>query len=93
MLPGIEQAFNVGLGKPEHEGGYPTIYVAGVAEGATGMYRSTDGGKSWDRIGQYPLGIFDWIDAMDGDKDVFGKVYIAFSGAGFAYGEPRAVGE
>ncbi|MBN8711853.1 MAG: sialidase [Verrucomicrobia bacterium 61-8] len=93
MLPGIAQAFNVGLGKPEREGGYPAIYVAGVAAGATGIYRSTDAGKSWDRIGQYPLGIFDWIDAMDGDKDVFGKVYIAFSGAGFAYGEPRAAGE
>jgi photosystem II stability/assembly factor-like uncharacterized protein len=87
-LPGIEQAFNFGFGKPLHPGGYPTLYVAGVSRGETGLWRSTDEGLSWDRIGGYPLGVFDWIDAMDGDKDVFGKVYLAFSGSGFAYGEP-----
>ncbi len=79
-------------GKPEREGGYPAIFVAGVAAGATGIYRSTDGGKRWDRIGQYPLGIFDWIDAMDGDKDVFGKVYIAFSGPGLPTGNREPPG-
>jgi hypothetical protein len=35
----------------------------------------------------YPLGIYDWVDDIDGDKDVFGKVYVAFTSAGFAYGE------
>jgi len=31
--------------------------------------------------------ITDWMDAMDRGKDVFGKVYIGFAGAGFVYGE------
>jgi hypothetical protein len=89
-LPGIEQAFNFGFGKARKDGGYPALYVAGVARGAheePGIWRSTDEGVTWDRIGGYPLGIFDWIDAMDGDKDVFGKVYIAFTSTGLVYGK------
>jgi hypothetical protein len=85
-LPGIQQAFNIALGKARKEGGYPTVFVAGVAGGKTGIFRSTDEGKTWDQVGDYPTGIFDWIDALDGDKDVFGKVYVGFAGAGFAYG-------
>jgi len=87
---GIQQAFNVGLGKAQKEGGYPTVFVAGIAGGQTGIYRSIDEGKTWDKVCAYPLGIFDWIDAMDGDKDVFGKVYVGFAGAGFAYGMETA---
>jgi photosystem II stability/assembly factor-like uncharacterized protein len=86
-VAGLEQAFSFGFGKPGTEGGYPTVFAAGVAAGQYGIYRSTDSGNTWERIGAYPLGIFDNVDAMDGDKDVFGKVYICFTGAGFVYGE------
>lgn len=89
QLPFIEQAFNFGLGKPKKDGDFPTIFVAGVAEGMTGIFRSTDAGSTWEKISSHPLGIFDWIDAMDGDKDAFGKVYLAFTSAGFAYGEEK----
>lgn len=86
QIPGIEQAFNVGLGKPIDEQAYPTIFVAGVANGETGIYRSTNVGNSWDKITEFPLGIFDWVDAMDGDKDTFGTIYLAFAQTGFAVG-------
>ena len=86
-IPSFSQAFNVGLGKPQGDG-YPTLFVAGIAGGQTGIYRSTDEGATWDRTCAYPLGIFDSIDAMDGDKDVFGKVYVCFTGSGFVYGTP-----
>jgi photosystem II stability/assembly factor-like uncharacterized protein len=87
-IPGLQIAYNVGLGKAQTEGGYPTLYVAGVSDqGETGLFRSTDHGAKWDKICAYPLGIFDSIDAMDGDKDVFGEVYVCFAGSGFAYGK------
>ena len=49
----------------------------------------SDQGNTWEHIGIYPLGIYDYVDDIDGDKDVFGRVYIAFSGAGFAYGDEK----
>ena len=83
---GLQKAINIGLGKAREANGYPTLFVAGVKDGRHGIYRSTNEGRDWDKIGDYPLGITDWIDAMDGDKDTFGKVYIGFAGAGFSYG-------
>ena len=88
--PGIKQAFNFGLGKPKTDGGYPTLFVVGIVDGQTGIYRSTDSGATWDKICDYPLGVFDSIDAMDGDKAIFGKVYVGFADSGFAYGEEAA---
>lgn len=87
-IPALAQCFNLGFGKAKEEGGYPTVFVDGNINGVTGIYRSTDQGRSWDKICGYPLGIFEWVDAIDGDKDVFGKVYIGFAQAGLAYGQP-----
>lgn len=91
QVPGIEVAFNVGFGKAM-SGAYPTLFVAGIAAGRSGIYRSIDQGLTWDKIVDYPLGIFDSIDAIDGDKDIFGQVYVCFTSAGFAYGKPKAAG-
>ena len=91
-IPGFGQCFNVGLGKARDAGGYPAVYADGVLDGATGIYRSTDAGATWDKICGYPLGLFEWVDALDGDKDVFGKVYLGFAQAGFAYGQPQEAG-
>jgi photosystem II stability/assembly factor-like uncharacterized protein len=85
--PGIQQVFSFGFGKAKVAGGYPAIYAAGIVNSQHGIYRSTDAGNTWEQIGDYPLGIYDYVDDIDGDKDVFGKVYLCFSGAGFAYGE------
>jgi photosystem II stability/assembly factor-like uncharacterized protein len=89
-IPALEQSFNFGLGKAEKEGGFPAIYADGIIDGVTGIYRSTDAGATWDKICDYPLGIFEWVDAMDGDKNVFGKIYLGFAQAGLAYGELKS---
>lgn len=83
---GLEQVFSFGFGKPERNGEYPTVFATGVLNGEHGIYRSTDSGNKWVKIGTYPLGINDYVDDMDGDKNVFGKVYICFAGSGFCYG-------
>lgn len=88
QAPGMDMAFNVAIGKAM-AGDYPTLYVAGSIAGSSGIHRSTDRGLTWDRIVDYPLGIFDSIDAMDGDKDIFGQIYVCFTSAGFAYGKPK----
>lgn len=78
------------FGKAATDGGYPTIYLQGKISGDPGIWRSTDEGANWEKIATYPLGIYDQINAIDGDKDVFGKVYMGFSGSGFTYGQPTS---
>lgn len=83
---GLDQVVNVGLGKARDREGYPTLFAVGRKGGRAGLFRSEDVGGTWVRIGEFPLGLADWVDAIDGDKDVFGKVYVAFAGSGFVYG-------
>ncbi len=87
---GIENAANVGFGKAKSGYDYPTLLVAGAVAGRPGVFRSTDRGATWDKIVERPLGIFDTIDALYGDKDLFGQVYVSFTSSGFAYGKPKA---
>jgi photosystem II stability/assembly factor-like uncharacterized protein len=87
-LPGVNQAYSFGFGKASAIGGYPAIFLTGVISGVHGIYRSDDEGATWEQIGTFPMGIFDIIEDMDGDKDVSGKVYVCFKNTGFAYGQP-----
>ena len=84
---GLTSGYSIGFGKECAPGSYPTIFLSGKVNGVVGIYRSTDEGKTWDLIGQDPLGIWGPLKCIDGDKDVFGKVYFAFkAGIGFGYG-------
>jgi len=38
-----------------------------------------------DEDRDYPLGSFDIVKWVEGDKDIMGRVYVGFSGSGFAY--------
>jgi hypothetical protein len=86
QMTGVEECWAIGFGKTATGATYPTLYMYGKVSGAWGLYRSTNGAAVWDKCADYPLGIFDQVTAVNGDPDVFGKVYVAFSGNSFAYG-------
>jgi len=88
-MPGVVHCITVGFGQAEKAGGYPTVFAAGVKDGKFGIYRSTNEGAAWEQVGGYPLGVFEWISSLDGDKEVFGKVYVGLSQAGLVYGQPK----
>lgn len=88
-MPGVVNCVTVGLGKPEKPDGYPTVFAAGVKDGLFGIYRSTNEGADWEQVSGYPMGMFEWISSLEGDKDVFGKVYVGLSQAGLVYGQPK----
>jgi len=87
-LPGIDQVDDVGFGKPALGGEYPTIFVSGRIKGQFGLWRSIDNAASWWRIAEFPFGRLDQVVVVEGDKDVFGRVYVGFKGSGWVYGQP-----
>jgi photosystem II stability/assembly factor-like uncharacterized protein len=87
-LDGITQVDDVAFGKAASPGGYPTIFVSANIQGTYGIWRSVDDAASWQRIAAFPLGRLDQISVVEADKDVFGRVYIGFTGSGWIYGEP-----
>jgi hypothetical protein len=85
----VTRVLSFGFGKPQTSGGYATVFIAGKVKGVYGIWRSGDEGKTWTQISDYPMGIMDGIRAVEGDPETFGKVYLGFSGIGFAYGTPK----
>jgi hypothetical protein len=80
-------AWQVALGKAASGQTYPAIYVYGLLAGDTnwGIFQSVDGGNAFNRISYYPYGIFDIPYDMAASWDVFGTVYVGFSGNSFYY--------
>jgi hypothetical protein len=74
-----------GFGAAYNGQNYPAIFVAGYNNGVWGIWLSIDNALTWTMIGDFPLGSFDSIKSIDGDKASVGTVYIAFGGSGFAY--------
>jgi hypothetical protein len=88
----VKDASAIGFGKAASDGGYPAIYLAGKVSGQYGIWRSTDNAANWERIAVYARGLYDQVTAIDGDKDVFGRVYVGYKGNSFVYGEPNGSG-
>jgi photosystem II stability/assembly factor-like uncharacterized protein len=85
-VPNVTQVHAFGFGKTAPGKTYPTIFIAGKVRGEWGLWRSVDDTANWRKIGAFPNGSLDRISAMDGDKDKFGWLYMAFGGSGFGYG-------
>lgn len=87
----------LGLGAPEKDGDYPTIYIMGndnVESNDTphgdGIYRSTDKGESWQRLNDDNHLFGNLTPSITGDSEVFGRVYFATNGRGIVMGEAAA---
>lgn len=71
---------------------YPSIYVNGTYNGVSGVWRSDDNAVSWQplsigsafpTIGVYVPPTIDFITALDGDMNVYGRCYIGMNGSGY----------
>lgn len=84
----VLEVFDFGFGAPK--GGiytYPSIWIAGWVDGVWGIYLSYDQAQSWQLVDQYANDNPDMINVVCGDLARYGRVYIGFSGSGFAYGD------
>jgi len=90
-FPSVHSAHAVGIGKAAAGADYETLFIWGVAGGDAnplGVYYSTDKGFSWKRMnddnhqfGGPGNGAF-----VQGDMNVFGRVYMSTVGRGLVYG-------
>lgn len=89
-LDNVSYCKTVGYGAPEKEGGVNTLFMYGKPDetDTEGIYRSTDGGKSWDCINTDNLyGGTGNGNFLVGDMDEFGTVFMSTVGAGIVCGK------
>lgn len=77
-----------GLGKGAPGSFWPALYAIGAKGRQEAVWRSTDGGRSWDRINddRHQWGLR--FRVISGDPRIFGRVYIGTDGRGILYGDP-----
>ncbi|MFE9404204.1 RICIN domain-containing protein [Streptomyces sp. NPDC006530] len=85
---GVEQASAIGFGKAAPGADHQALYLSGTVKGVSGLFRSVDGGTSWLRINddQHQFG-GSAITVVEGDPDVYGRVYLGGYGRGVVYGD------
>ncbi len=89
-LDNVSYCKTVGYGAPEKEGGLNTIFMYGKPDDTDpeGIYRSTDGGATWDCINTDKLyGGTGNGNFLVGDMDEFGTVFMSTVGAGIVCGK------
>jgi hypothetical protein len=87
-LAGVQQADNVGFGKPAAGRSYPALYTIAQIGGVHGVFRSDDAGASWVRINDDQHQYGNIGDAITGDPRVYGRVYLGTNGRGILYADP-----
>jgi hypothetical protein len=90
-FPSVFSAHAVGLGKAANGAAYETLFIWGVAGDNTnplGIYYSTDQGTSWKRMNddKHQFGGPGNGAFVQGDMNVFGRVYMSTVGRGLVYG-------
>ncbi|GIH10978.1 xyloglucanase [Rhizocola hellebori] len=87
-VAGVDEADNVGFGKPAPHRRYPALFSSAKVDGQRGIYRSDDEGRHWIRIND-DRHQWAWTGAaISGDPRIFGRVYLSTNGRGLIVGDP-----
>lgn len=89
-IEGVESSEYFDLGKDAPcNPGVATLYVLGKVNGHTGMFRSTDFGKTWVEISDFnEHSLWNSITSVRADRRTFGVVYVGTEGSGIIVGYP-----
>lgn len=89
-LANVNEAHGIGFGKAQTDGGYPAVYIVGYVDKKFGVHVSYDECKSWKLLTEYAANSFDLVSCVEGDMNVFGRVFVGLSGSGAVYGSQTA---
>ncbi len=89
-VDGVENVEAVTFGAPVPSTGISSVFVLAEIDGLRGIYRSDDDCKTWVRLKNDKQGFGMSQMCIEGDKNVFGRVYLGTSGRGVMYSEPSA---
>ncbi|GAA1802693.1 cellulose binding domain-containing protein [Luedemannella flava] len=85
----VEEADNIGFGRPAPGRSYPTLFSSAKVDGVRGIFRSDDKGRRWTRVNDDDHQ-WAWTGAaITGDPRVYGRVYVATNGRGVIVGDRR----
>ena len=87
-LTGIESTYALGFGHPVTGEPTPAIFIGGTIQGESGLFRSSDQGRSWTRINT-DAQQFGEVGVITGDPRLPGRVYLGTAGRGIVYGDER----
>lgn len=92
-ISGVSYCGAVGFGKEASGSSYPTIYIWGTVNNVRGLYRSTDQAATWVRVNDdaHEYGGPGNGQFVQGDMNVFGRVYMSTAGRGIVYGDIKEV--
>ncbi len=82
-LSNTDQILNIGIGKAKDNTSYPALFACGNIDGEYGYWQSDDEGSSWEKIGLYPTGQYEWPTVMEGDPHRYGRLIVGYAGNGF----------
>ena len=84
----VQTARLVAFGKNPPGKSHPAVFVQGTVNNIEdGVFRSDDMGETWIRINDSNSKIGNIPNSMEGDRQVFGRVYIGTNGSGVYCGE------
>ncbi|WP_241093737.1 cellulase [Xanthomonas sp.] len=86
VLAKVQEARSLGLGRAPRDGAAPMLFLAGSVDGVSGVFRSEDEGRRWQRIDD-DAHRFGRPYAVTGDPRRVGRVYFATGGRGIVYGD------
>ena len=85
-LANVTQADVIGFGKAGPGASYQTIFTNAEIGGVRGIFASTNKGVTWQQINDAAMSTPRRTQAMTGDPQVFGTVYIGTNGRGIVMG-------
>ena len=90
-IDNVQNSKQCSLGKGKDGSGYPAVYVYGTVNNEDGVFRSTDYGKTWDKISNDTTALGADVNCMKADRQKFGTVYIGTNGRSVYFGRENTL--